>query len=278
MAATEPDVPPAVEPSRRPQPSTGTPRTTLPARRDPATDLVTTAGAAIVTVARVGRLLGRSGWRMARQVPAVAQLERQGRRFGHAAATEVQRLLETDPVPPSLEEQRAARLAAQGASDPAPLRTAMTELLARSHEASGAQSREYLFGTIVSQLVPDEARILAALGDGRTFPVVDVEARSRSGTRRALADVSPIGAAAQVSLPDDTGTYLARLEGYGLLQYGREDERFGSDYRRLEHSEQVRSALSAIERQPRVNSRVVRRTVGLSPLGREFWAACAPRR
>ncbi|GAB2464241.1 Abi-alpha family protein [Jatrophihabitans fulvus] len=277
MAATEPDVPPAVEP-RRPAPNAMKPRTTLPARRDPTADLVNTAGAAIVTVARVGRLLGRSGWRMARQVPAVAQLERQGRKLGHAAAGELQRLLEPEQAPPSLEEQRAARLAAQGASDPAPLRTAMTELLARSHEASGAQSREYLFGTIVSQLVPDEARILAALGDGRTFPLVDVEARSRSGVRRVLADVSPIGAAAQVSLPDDTATYLSRLEGYGLLQYGREDDRFGGDYRRIEHSEQVRSALSAIERQPRVNGRVVRRTVGLSSLGREFWAACAPRR
>ena len=38
------------------------------------------------------------------------------------------------------------------------LRETVTELLGRASQSTAGKSREYLFGTIVSQLVPDEAR------------------------------------------------------------------------------------------------------------------------
>lgn len=242
--------------------------------------VVAAAGSAIVTAARVGRLLGRSGWRAARQLPGVALVEQQSRRLRTTARTELLRLLDapTASSGPSREELRAARLAARGATDTAPLRSAMTELLDRSAEASGAQSRDYLFGTIVSQLVPDEARILAALGTGRTFAVVDVLAKGRSISRPIAANVSTVGAAAGVSLPDNVGTYLSRLDGYGLLHFGRPSDDLDGQYRALERDKQVRAAQSRIERGRLGTVKITRKSVTLSELGREFWAACAPGR
>ena len=58
----------------------------------------------------------------------------------------------------------------------------MTELLERSVETDRNASRDYLFGNIISQLVPDEARILAALSDGRR---VRRDRRRREATRAA---------------------------------------------------------------------------------------------
>ncbi len=243
------------------------------------TQMVTAAGSAIVTAARVGRLLGRTGWRAARQLPGVALVEQQSKRLRNTARAELLRLLDApQPSGPSREELRAARLAAQGPNDSAPLRSAMTELLARSSEASGAQSRDYLFGTIVSQLVPDEARILSVLGTGRTFAVVDVLAKGRSITRPIEANVSTVGAAAGVSLPDSVGTYLTRLDGYGLLTFGRPSDDLDGQYRALERDKLVRAAQDRIERGRLGTVKIARKSVGLSELGREFWASCAPRR
>lgn len=245
----------------------------------PDQQVATAAGSAIVTAARVGRLLGRAGWRAARQLPGVALVEQQGKLLLGTARSELLHLLDApQPSGPSREELRAARLAAKGASDSTPLRSAMGELLDRSSEASGAQSREYLFGTIVSQLVPDEARILAALATGRSFAAVDVLAKGRSVSQPVAANISSVGHAAGVSLPDDVGTYLTRLDGYGLLHFGRPSDDLESQYRTLERDKQVREAQSRIERSRLGTVKITRKSVSLSELGREFWAACAPRR
>ncbi|MEO9138760.1 MAG: Abi-alpha family protein [Jatrophihabitans sp.] len=253
------------------------------ARQEPQqpTQVVASAGSAIVTVARVGRLLGRSYWNIAKQIPMVSAVEHQAQRLRQTAATEMLRLLDmpqgkfSSATP---EEQRVMMLVHTAGEDSAPLRTAMTELLDRSSEANDAASRDYLFGTIVSQLVPDEARILAALGGGRTFATVDVISRqgTRSISRIVLSNTSTVGAAASVALPENVGTYLTRLAGYGLLHFGRAEEELSSQYDTLAEDDRVRAARAAADAGRQGNSKLVRKTVALSPLGEEFWAACAP--
>jgi Abortive infection alpha len=277
-AATAPPPPPAAGPvngySRRPG-------RTLARPEPPAGQVVAAAGNAIVTAARVGRLLGRSGWRIAKQLPGVAVVEQQAHRLREVAGAELIRLLEVPQARfagGSAEEQRVMTLLKDADSDPAPLRSAMSELLDRSSASTSGKSREYLFGTIVSQLVPDEARILAALAGGRSFPVVDVIAKQvgRSTSRTVLPHVSTVGDAAGVAVRDDTPTYLARLRGFGLVEFGPADDDLGAQYETLAGARAVLDAKADIERTKLGSARLARRTVRLSPLGREFWAACAP--
>jgi hypothetical protein len=248
--------------------------------------VVAAAGNAIVTAARVGRLLGRSGWRIARQLPGVDVVEAQAQKLRQAATAEMLRMLE---VPQSMlgsstpEEQRAVMLVQNSGDDPEPLRSAMTELLQRSTDPDRGKSRDYLFGTIVSQLVPDEARILAALAPGGHFALVDVVAKQigRSATRTVLADVSTVGVAAGISAPVNTATYIGRLRTFGLVDI----ENAGSDagdlapqFDALENDDAVRTARGEIDNAKLGSARVVRKTLTLSSFGREFWSACAPSR
>ena len=263
-------------------PAQGTPHRQLPVPQSPApTQVVAAAGTAIVTAARVGRILGRSGWRIARQLPGAQTLEREAQRLQRVAVTEVRRRLDLPDEhlgTASAEERRAVLLVQNSSTDEAPLRTAMSELLERSVETDRRASREYLFGTIISQLVPDEARVLAALSDGHSAATLDVVIRigARGRTRTELANASSIGRAAGLSSPENTPTYLSRLIGFGLLQTGPEDSSLTTDYEVLATDRGVQTARASAEARKQGSVRLVRGTVSLSPLGGEFWAATDP--
>jgi hypothetical protein len=167
-----------------------------------------------------------------------------------------------------------------GAGDAQPLRTAMSELLSRSVPTGQRRGNEYLFGTIVSQLVPDEARIIATLAGAVAFAAADVVAKpvGRSVSRTVLANASTVGRAAGVTLPDNTPTYLTRLHGFGLVEFGSADDALSSQYDLIADDPTVVAARAAAEHAKQGAVRVRRKTVALSALGREFWAASAPQR
>jgi hypothetical protein len=208
-------------------------------------------------------------------------VEQQANRLRQAASAELLRLLE---VPQQYfgtaapEEQRVMMLVQDADSDPAPLRTAMGELLSRSSQSNAGRSKEYLFGTIVSQLVPDEARVLAALAEGKRFAMVDVVAKhvGRSASRTVFANASLLGAVAGVTPSRNVATYLARLQQFGLVEFGPADDALGEEYDKLAVDGVVQEARAQIERNRMGSARLVRKSVTLSPLGTEFWAACAP--
>jgi hypothetical protein len=273
-------------PSPRPRPTGSTARRTeadLAERDHPGAALAATAGNAIMTAARLGRLLGRSGWRIARQLPGMNLVQQQAERLRHVASAELLHLL---GVPQQLlgsagpEEQRVMMLVRDATSDPAPLRTAMTELLNRSSGSTAGNSKEYLFGTIMSQLVPDEARVLAALAEGGRYAVVDVVAKhiGRSSSRTMSANASLLGAAAGVSPARNVATYLSRLQSFGLVEFGPAAADLGEQYDKLAVDSVVQEARARIERNKLGSARLSRKSVALSPLGREFWAACEPDR
>ena len=247
------------------------------ARVDSAGQLASSAGNAIVAAAKVGRILGRSGWRLARQLPGAQVVEREAQRLQRAAVTEVRRILD---VPQNVfniatSEETRAVLLIQNQTEGAPLRSAMGELLQRSTGTDRDASQEYLFGTIISQLVPDEARLVASLADGRPRPTIDVIDKSRSGAV-LLAHASTAGTAAGVAEPRNTPTYLARLRSFGLVEFGPEDERLGPQYDALARDETVRAAQATARRSS--STRLRRGTVRLTALGAAFWAATDPAR
>lgn len=245
---------------------------------------VAAAGNAIAAGARMGRLFGRAGWRLARRLPGGQSAEREAHRVQALAVRELRRLLdgshgETPVADPSAtpEQHRAALLIQNSDPGNAPLRSAMGELLERSVTGNRTSSREYLYGTIVSQLVPDEARILAALSDRTVHAAGDVVAgRGRRGQHVVLANASTVGRSVGVGTPDNTPTYLTRLHTFGLVDFGPEESRLETQYEALGADDTVRRARDSAESARSGAARLVRKTVLMSEFGREFWAACDP--
>jgi hypothetical protein len=211
--------------------------------------------------------------------------ERGVRRFEHRLLSEFRRRLDEvdDPHLATLSAASAMnRPSANGAlitvasardGHSEPLRSAMAALLDRSTRFGRERAKEYLYAVILRQLTPDEARILSVLSDGSPFPLVDVAERTNLGStgRVVLRNASTVGKAAGVSLVDQVPDYLTRLLGLGLIELDEEAPALEGQYEILMTDERVRQAESSLKR-----VKFIRRTVRLSRLGVQFWAASDP--
>jgi hypothetical protein len=251
----------------------------------PAAQVVAVAGGAIVGAAKVGRLLTRSGWGLARRLPGGEALQREVQRLQDAALSEVRRLLDIPEATQGMrangvtpDEQRVMMLV-QSSAGKDPLRSAMNELLERSVEPNREASREYLYGNIISQLVPDEARILAALSDGSVYAAGDVAAKQFGRPDRImLANVSTVGRSSGVVTPDNVPTYLTRLHSFNLVEFGPPEDSIAYQYDILATDSTVQAAEATIEARRLGTPRLHRKSLSISPFGREFWSAADPAR
>lgn len=146
-------------------------------------------------------------------------------------------------------------------------------LLDRSMYSSPDRSRDALYLDLLGSLVPDEARILAALSDGSAYPVIHVAEPGAGGASAyALKNASTVGRSAGVSLPRYTPLYLTRMLRLGLVRIGPEATSMYDEYEMLLTDSVVNIALATARRGVRA-ARVVRRTVRISDLGQELWEA-----
>jgi hypothetical protein len=233
--------------------------------------------------------LAKTGWRAARNLPGGDTAERQLRRLEKSMVTELRRRLEPAGTTPGFAWRPIGSPATDAAVTRAdgelmtfvrplnghtePLRAGMAELLNRSASSDAVQGREYLYTTILRQLVPDEARIVATLADGSPRAAVDVVVRTTFGgvRRPVLANVSTVGKHAGVSAPDYAPNYVTRLHLLGLIDMGDEDSELAEDYDRLLSDAAVRDAQQRVRK-----ATVLRHTILLSALGTQFWAECDP--
>lgn len=150
----------------------------------------------------------------------------------------------------------------------------LRSLLDKSMYNPPDESRKALYLEILGGLLPDEARILAALSDGTLYPVIDVaEPQLGSTTAFVLTNASTVGRAAGVSLPHHTPLYLSRLVQAGLATIGPErGNSMYDDYEMLLTDAAVNLALAKARRGLR-SARVIRRTVRITELGHELWEA-----
>lgn len=252
-------------------PSEKTPGETV---RGPGDGLADRADALVVQAGALARWAARTGTGFARGLPGAAAVGSELGQLERVVLSELRRRLDTvDPLAdgPADGPVRSTPPARQTE----PLRVAMAELLARSVEQTKQRAREYLYLALLRQLVPDEARILAALADGSAYPVIHVDRRSGvSGTRRVLSHASTVGRAAGVAVPASVPRYLSRLLHFDLVVLGDADPELGVQYDILLTDQSVRDAEDAAREGGR--ARFVRATVSISPLGRDLWDACHP--
>jgi hypothetical protein len=176
-------------------------------------------------------------------------------------------LAEIDPPDPEPTDTSADQL-------PASPTDVMRDLLDRSMYTRPDDSRDALYLSLLADLLPDEARILAALSDGSAYPVIDIaEPLLGTSTALVLTNASTVGRASGVTLPHHTPLYVTRLVLAGLAVIGPEGgNAMYDDYEMLLTDAGVNMAIAKARRGIR-SARVIRRTLRISDLGQELWEA-----
>jgi hypothetical protein len=180
---------------------------------------------------------------------------------GHLAGVDTAELIEDVTVADVLEDE-----------SPSPEQV-LRGLMERSMYDRPAESAAALHLALLGALLPDEARIFAAVSDGSRYPVIHVaEPGVVAPTDHLLRNASTVGRAAGVALPEKTPVYLVRMLTLGLVTMGPEDVGMRDEYEMLLTDGAVHAAITAGSRGLRP-ARVIRRTLGISDLGHEVWEA-----
>jgi hypothetical protein len=157
---------------------------------------------------------------------------------------------------------------------PLSLRERGAELLRNSADVNFSGDAHPAYARILEDLAPDEGRILRLLALEGPQPSVDV----RSGwiplnatTELVAPGLNMIGQEAGVRYTEDVPAYLNNLFRLGLVWFSREPLPDPLSYQVLEAQPVVTEALEAAGR-----GRTVRRSVELTPLGKDFCERCLP--
>ncbi len=158
--------------------------------------------------------------------------------------------------------------------NPRPLREVGAELLRRSADVDLDEGTHPAYARILEDLAPDEARILRLLATEGPQPSVDVRSGLlplNSTSELVAAGLNMIGAEAGCRHQEDTAAYLNNLFRLGLVWFSREPLGDPLAYQVLESQPEV---VGAIDRAGR--ARTVRRSVELTPFGKQFCELCLP--
>ena len=150
------------------------------------------------------------------------------------------------------------------------LHTKLGRLLDRALDQSTSGSQQELYHRLLDQLVADEARIIGALSDGASSPLVNVYSRSRNQV--VLQNACLIGRTANVALPHMVPQYVDHLLSLGLVETGPEDSSRKADYEVLMAEPMVLKAIKGASKGPLI-ARTEKLSLNLSTLGKGLWAA-----
>lgn len=178
-----------------------------------------------------------------------------------------------DPVDEDDEAETNGSAERQG-PDPDSLSGKMTRLLDRALDQNTRGSQVELYHHLLDQLVADEARIIGALSDGSSSPLVNVYTwlSPRVPGRAVLENASLIGRTANVALPHMVPQYVSHLLSLGLVESGPEDAALATEYEVLLAESSVLAAIKSGSRGP-LTAKVEKSVLSLSSLGMSLWAA-----
>lgn len=161
-----------------------------------------------------------------------------------------------------------------------------TELLDRSVRQSPRQAVEANQKRLLLQLVPDEARILHVMADGkpRVMEYVGPGTIGLSMDQVLLRYASPVGTEAGVRCLDAVPEYIEHLVKLNLIDVGPEDESLREQYEILDTFDAIEAAetrskeasTSIGKRLKLKTARMERHTITISERGRDLWEAANP--
>ena len=163
---------------------------------------------------------------------------------------------------------------AQSNGAPRSLREIGSELLRRSADVNYEEGAHPAYARILEDLAPDEGRILRLLAVEGPQPSVDI----RSGwlplnatSELVASGLSMLGDEAGCRHLDDVPAYLNNLNRLGLVWFSREPLEDPLAYQVLESQPTVIEAMETAGR-----ARTIRRSVELTPFGKQFCELCLP--
>jgi hypothetical protein len=151
---------------------------------------------------------------------------------------------------------------------PPTLREQGEELLRRSRDVNDHEDTHPAYNRILSELAPDEARLLSLMLVDGPQATVDVRTGGPLGlinSRLIKSGMSMIGARAGCRYVDRVPSYLNNLFRLGLIWFSRETLRDHQRYQVLEAQPDVLAAIHSV-----TAAKVVRRSVHLTPFGEDF--------
>ena len=154
-----------------------------------------------------------------------------------------------------------------------PLRVKGALLLRAAATLDEDESTHPAYARILTELAPDEGRILRLLATNGAQPSVDVRATNLFGARPDLiaGGLNMIGAQAGCRHHDQVPAYLNNLERLGLIWFSREPLGDPMAYHVLEAQPEVMDAVKTATR-----AKTVQRSIALTPFGRDFCETCLP--
>ncbi|HYZ80383.1 MAG TPA: Abi-alpha family protein [Solirubrobacteraceae bacterium] len=156
-------------------------------------------------------------------------------------------------------------------SDQEELRVRGARLLRRAARLEPEDRAHPAYARILTELAPDEARILRLLATKGSQPAVDVRAANLIGVGSALVagGMNMIGAQAGCQHRDRVPAYLNNLERLGLVWFSREPVGDPEAYQVLEAQPEVLEAMRRVSR-----AKTIQRSIHLTPFGEDFCAVC----
>jgi hypothetical protein len=152
------------------------------------------------------------------------------------------------------------------------LREQGEELLRRSRDVNDTYDAHPAYARILSEIAPDEARILSLMLLYGPQPTVDVRTGGPLGlinSRLLAPGLSMIGARAGCRYIERVPSYLNNLFRLGLIWFSHETLRDHQRYQVLEAQPDVLEAIHSVSA-----AKVVRRSVHLTPFGEDFCRVC----
>jgi abortive infection alpha-like protein len=152
------------------------------------------------------------------------------------------------------------------------LRAEGEELLRKSRDVHYVEEAHPAYERILSELAPDEGRILRLLLFDGPQPAVDIRTGGPVGmvrSRLVAPGLSMIGARAGCRYVERVPAYLNNLFRLGLVWFSRETLNDPLRYQVLEAQPDVLAGINSVRQ-----AKVVRRSIHLTPFGEDFCRVC----
>jgi hypothetical protein len=178
---------------------------------------------------------------------------------------------EPEPEPEASRREETAR---NGRGDADSLRERGAELLRRSAGIAADEDEHPAYARILSEMAPDEARVLRLLALEGPQPAVDVRTGGPLGMLRSelvAPGLTMIGAQSGCRDTERVPAYLNNLYRLGLIWFSRESLDDIQRYQVLEAQPEVSAAIDEAGR-----AKTIRRSIHLTPFGKDFCDVCLP--
>jgi hypothetical protein len=148
---------------------------------------------------------------------------------------------------------------------PEGLRRRGAALLDRSADVTTEDDGHPAYSRILTEIAPDEARILRLLIEGGPQPSVDVRTGGFGNSELVAPGLQMIGPRAGTRKVENTPAYLNNLFRLGLIWFSKEPVEDHEAYQVLEAQPDVLSAFHSVR-----FAKIVRRSIHLTPFGEGF--------